>query len=209
MWSVAPIIVVAVIGALVFFVAGAAIAITVSRRHHRRLLQNHGIGTGTYNYHRAQLSVNENNYANVPRPQTALRRSASQEAVPAMWNSPSEETPQPEAAPDTILDTVPTPPSAKRRKSVRSTVYARSIRLPKTRRQRKIENSISLTRMPRSPLSAITEITDTSTADIDSAAELPAESLSVIADTAETDHDEREIDWPQPALYSRRVRSDE
>ena len=204
MWSVAPIIVVAVIGALVFFVAGAAIAITVSRRHHRRLLQNHGIGTGLFNYHRAQLSVNENNYANVPRPETALRRSASQEAIPAIWNSlPSEETIQPEAAPGSPIDTTPDPPSAKRRKSIRS------IRLPKTRRQRKIDKSISLSRMPRSPLSAITEFTDTSLTDMASAAELPAESRSIAVDITEPDHEEPEIDWPQPALHSRRIRSDE
>ena len=158
MWSVTVIAVVAVTGAVGLLVVAVPLAVSIERRRHRKLMQQHGL-SGRLSIHRPNLSVNENNYAHVPRPTTHVRRSGGHARLSNTWTTvPSEESIEP------VLEDIPVdeplPPTAKWRKGIPSSLYGPAFHLPKTRRQKKIQKAIAMNQMPQSPLSAITEFTD-------------------------------------------------
>ncbi|KPI36658.1 uncharacterized protein AB675_10031 [Cyphellophora attinorum] len=143
-----PVIIgIAVAAALVVLVAaGAAISIHVQRKKNQRYLT--GLSQDLAAYQRTRLSAYDNNYAH--------ERIDRQE-------SPAQ-----------LPDDSPMPPKARRKRSLRDSLYGHSgITVPKTRRQKKIAKAIALKDMSRSPLSAITELTDST--EPPNAVELPAE----------------------------------
>ena len=124
--------------------------------------------------HRPTLSANEHNYAHIPPPSTHVRSRGRPARLPATWTTvPSAETITPEHTPEEQpVNDDPVQPKAKRRKSLRSSLHGYSLNVPRTRRQKKNQKAISLDQIPQSPLSAITEFTDS---DAPFAAELPTE----------------------------------
>ena len=163
----------------VLFLAATALAASAifiiwltERRRHRKLINAHGaLGRGLSSYHRTNLSAEWSNYRHVGKPQNRLRRS-----VNVSNNGPYQDrgSGQGDAAQDpvTTANNFPgpsakdEPPPAKRKKSLRQRLSSRSLSVPKTRRQRKIDKAITIDNSyPRSPLSAITEFTDTASSD--------------------------------------------
>ena len=137
-------------------------------------MQQHGVSR-RLSIHRPNLSVNEQNYAHVPPPDAHVRRSGRPARLPATWNTiPSEESVVPIPPPEQLVNEDPMPPKAKRRKGIRSSIQGYSFNVPRTRRQKKMQKAISLNQMPQSPLSAITEFTD-SASETPVIAELPTE----------------------------------
>ena len=201
MWSIPVLIVVAVLGASLLFATGTMVMISILRRRDRHLMQRHGVNGNLAAYHRSRLSATENNYAHIPAPNAPLRRNAHPESLPAIWNTiPSEEHLQPADAPQRYPENELFPLNAKRRKSFRASVYGQSFHAPKTRRQKKIEKTISLKQLPRSPLSAITEFTDST--DGPAIAELPTEHTP--SDTrAKADESRSSAPQPLPVAKTR------
>ena len=171
----------------VLFLAATALAATAifviwltERRRHRKLINAHGaLGRGLSSYHRTNLSADWHNYRHVGRPQNRLRRSVNVSSdEPNQDRDPRErDAGQPSAA---VANNFQGPnakdesPPAKRRKSLRQRLSTRSLSVPKTRRQRKIDKAITIDNTyPRSPLSAITEFTDTASTDRAPPANIP------------------------------------
>ena len=135
------------------------------RRRHRKLISAHvALSRGLSTYQRASLSAEWNNYQHIGPPANALRSSVNF----------SNNDPYPDGEPPTGAvgqsftpwevqqgDEYGDPASAKRRKSLRQRLHPYPLSNPKTRRQRKIQKTIAMNPVPRSPLSAITEFTDT------------------------------------------------
>lgn len=175
---------VASVAAAIIFAIGTVIIIFFVRRRHRRLiLHASGLSRGLSTYHRTHLSVDGTNYAHIPPPRTRLRRSAylPYGVVSEGWAdlSSHESIARPPVA--VLLDQQGIEPELAqptRRRSLRATFSPRSFHVPKTRRQRKIEKAIPTNAGGRSPLSAITEISDPNSRDVSStlgAVELPTE----------------------------------
>ncbi len=160
MWSVTIIVVVAVAGGVGLVVLAVLLAVSIERRRHWRLMQQYGLRK--MSIHRPTLSANENNYAHIPQPNSHVRSRGRPARLPATWTTvPSEEsiplgsTPEEQSNNDDSML-----PGAKRRKSLRSSLHGYSFNVPRTRRQKKIQKATPLDQMPQSPLSAITELTD-------------------------------------------------
>lgn len=175
---------VASLAAAITFATGTVIVIFFVRRRHRRLmLQASGLSRGLSTYHRTHLSADATNYAHIPRPRTRLRRSAHvpYSAVSEGWaNLPSQESVgrPPIAVLHEQQGREPELARLRRRRSLRATFSPHSFHVPKTRRQKKFEKAIPLHPVGRSPLSAITEISDPNTRDVSptlGAIELPTE----------------------------------
>jgi hypothetical protein len=164
MWPLLAIIFAAVGSAAALLVAGVSLAVSIERRRHRTMMQQHGLSRGL-SYHRANLSANENNYAHIPQPNSHPRRNGRPERIPTAWNTvPSEESITPEDPPQEHPESTNLmPPAAKRQKGLQSFLYGHSFNVPKTRRQKKIQKAILMKQMPKFPLSAITEFTDSTT----------------------------------------------
>ena len=116
-------------------------------------------------------TTHQTNGSFLGRPQNRLRRS-----VNVSNNGPYQEhgSDQGDSVQDqvTVANNFPgpsakdEPPPAKRKKSLRQRLSSRRLSVPKTRRQRKIDKAITIDNSyPRSPLSAITEFTDTASSD--------------------------------------------
>lgn len=155
-----PIIIAIAVGAgLVALCAiGAGIHVHLQRKRTRTYLNT--LSQDLAAYHRTRLSAYDNNYSHVRQPTANPRSSIAQQNV-AGWSAlDSQERVNQEDQPAQLPDDSPMPPNAKRKKSLRDSLYGHSVNVPKTRRQKKIAKAISLKDMNRSPLSAITEMTD-------------------------------------------------
>jgi len=208
MWPLPLVIGVAVAGAVVLLITGITLAIIIERSRHRRLLRNHGLNRGLSTYHRQQLSINDENYAQVPQPAKHLRQSQHLPYnIISVWNTvPSEEQIRPEMATieegpreeDIVL-------APKRRRSLRQTLQNHSVYVPKTRRQRKLQKAMPLNNVTRSPLSAITEFTDSTGESSPALAELQTETTP--QDTPEKAGEESvrypTLQWPIPMAKTR------
>jgi hypothetical protein len=168
---------------IVFFLVVSAPTVLLLRAYDRRRRNEQETTRDISAVQRVRLSVGSSNYSHVPEPRTNLRRSAHLPygVVSEGWASiPSQERlanysrPAIRAPPVTVESTS----RQKRRRSLRASFSAHSFSIPKTRRQKKIEKTIPLRAMPRSPLSAITEHSGTNTTEASPAigiAELPTE----------------------------------
>jgi hypothetical protein len=160
------------------------IVVVLVRHRHRQLMPSpSSLTRGLSTYHRTHLSADGSNYAHIPLPRARLRRSThlpygvvsegwadlpSQDSIdfPPMAVMPEQQRADPELA------------QAKRRRSLRATFSPHSFHIPKTRRQKKIDRAIPRNAVGRSPLSAITEFSDSNTRDVSpaiGAVELPTE----------------------------------
>ncbi|ETN44656.1 uncharacterized protein HMPREF1541_10326 [Cyphellophora europaea CBS 101466] len=135
----------------------------IVRKRHQQHLDS--LNQDLQAYHRTRLSAYDTNYAHVGPPQTNPRSSQEVQQIHSEWSAlGSQDHLEEEAAVEAASarpDTNPMPPKSKRKKSLRDSIYGHSgSNAPKTRRQKKIDNTIALKAMNRSPLSAITELTD-------------------------------------------------
>lgn len=125
---------------------------------------------------RARLSVSDGSYEEVPQPRTALRRSIQLPYDTSDdWDASGSKEQLPPIEPASMLSHSDRPSPNKRVRHIRDSFSGHSLLVPRTRRSRKIEKTIRLSSMPRSPLSAITEISN-STSDASphtAGAELP------------------------------------
>ena len=211
MWPTAIIALVVAVPICAFGVGAVSVVLYERRRHQRLMRASAGISRGLSTYHRAHLSVDGNNYAQIPEPQTSLRRSVylpygvvsegwvtipSQESLATRQMSAIPEQPEEESA----------APHQKRRRSLRNS-FSHSLRVPKTRHQKKIERAMPLNPVARSPLSVITEISDPTTSIISPAigiAELPTETTPKTTpprdDNVSLPARPDSIQWPLPVL---------
>ena len=168
------------------FVVGAVTVVLWERRRHQRATRlGNDLSRSMSTYHRTRLSVDGNNYSHVAPPRTSLRRSAHLPygVVSEGWaDLPSQESlsRQQMAAINERDGEEEEQPQPKRRRSLRKTFSPYSFSVPKTRRQRKLDKTIPLGSLARSPLSAITEFSDpnTSTREVSPSmliAEMPTE----------------------------------
>jgi hypothetical protein len=175
---------VASVTAAITFTIGAVIVVVLVRHRHRQLMPSpSGLTRGLSTYHRTHLSADGSNYAHIPLPRTRLRRSTHLPygVVSEGWTDlPSQDSIglPPMAVIAEQLHTDPELAQPKRRRSLRATFSPHSFYVPKTRRQKKIDRAIPLNAVRRSPLSAITELSDPNTRDVSpaiGAVELPTE----------------------------------
>lgn len=165
MWPLWLIILVAVAGAVLILVTGVCLAVRWERRRHQRILRKHLAVKDLTKYHRPRLSAQEVNYPHVLLPFTSLRRSVQMPfGIVTIGSSeyPSTSTidEEKDGQTNTIMlhdpEEVPRP---KHSRNIRSSFSGRSLYNPKSRRQKKIGQVINVT-AHTSPLSAITEFTD-------------------------------------------------
>jgi hypothetical protein len=167
---------------------------------------------GLSTYHRAHLSIDGSNYSHIQQPRARLRRSGHLPygVVSEGWTEvPSQESlrPQQMASIEELPESDEMVPPPKGRKSLRQTLYGRSLNVPKTRRQKKIEKAVAQNSMPLSPLSVITEFTDAPEERSPDVAELPT--IITPQHTPEKIRRDREwsrpvsIQWPLPLALRR------
>ena len=150
----------------------AAVHLGLQRRKNEKYLSN--LTQDLAASQRIRLSAYEGNYAHVGQPSTNARSSTIQPNHVGWSALESQEHLDRKEPLAQLPDDSPMPPRAKRKKSLRDSIYGHSgINVPKTRRQKKIAKAISLKDMNRSPLSAITEMTDST--EPPGAVELPTE----------------------------------
>jgi len=75
MWPLWLIIVVAASGAVTLTVTGILVAVYVERKRHRKLIAQHALDRNVSQYHRPHLSINDVDFAALPRPTRSLRQS--------------------------------------------------------------------------------------------------------------------------------------
>jgi hypothetical protein len=175
---------VASVAAAITFTIGVVIVVVFARYRHRQLMPSPtSLTRGLSTYHRTHLSADGSNYTHIPLPRTRLRRSIH--LPPGVASEGWVDLPS--------QDSIDLPPMAvvleqqrvdlqlaqpKRYRSMRATFSPHSFHVPKTRRQKKIDRTIPLDAVRRSPLSAITEFSDPNTRDVSpaiGAVELPTE----------------------------------
>lgn len=167
MWPLPLIIGVAVAGAVVLLVTGVFLAVVFERRRHDHIMRAHGLDRGLITYHRTNLSASGGNYSHVTPPTAYLRRSVQSPygivAMASMDNiTPTDDEKEPHGNGQILhdSDTVLRP---KDRGGARRFNGHSLLQIPKTRRQRRILKVIPLEQSQTSPLSAISEFTDSST----------------------------------------------
>ncbi|KAK5082601.1 hypothetical protein LTR70_008329 [Exophiala xenobiotica] len=75
MWPLWLIIVVAASSAVTLTVTGVLVAVYAERKRHRKLIAQHGVDRNVSQYHRPHLSINDVDFAALPRPTRSLRQS--------------------------------------------------------------------------------------------------------------------------------------
>ncbi|KAK5037891.1 hypothetical protein LTS07_001358 [Exophiala sideris] len=168
MWPLWLIILVAVAGAVVILVTGVCLAVKLERRRHRQILQRHLASTDHGRYHRPSRRTQNVDYQNVPVPTTSLRRSVQMPfGIVTIASSNSLTSTIDEEKEAQTSTTTPFDPEEglrqKQSRKIRNSFSGRSLYNPKSRRQQKIGHIINLTKAHTSPLSAITEFTDSHT----------------------------------------------
>lgn len=212
MWSLAAIIGVAVAGAVVLLVTGVFVAVSVERRRHRRLLQDHGLSRGLSTYHRTKLSVSENNYSHVTTPSTYLRRSVQLPygVVSIGYLEAGSVREQDEAVDHTaqLSDNKHGVLWSTGRRNLRRSFHGHSLHIPKTRQPRKLRKAMPLNQMRNSPLSAITEFTDSPPCTSPSVADAIGEAGKHAPAQGTASKDERKVSLQWPLMVSKTRSSD-
>ncbi|EHY54955.1 hypothetical protein ABEF92_002206 [Exophiala dermatitidis] len=208
MWSLAPIIGVAVAGAVVLLITGVLLAVSIERRRHRYLMQTHGLSRGLSTYHRAKLSANENNYSHITAPTTYLRRSVQLPyGVISVGRVHPDAIFEEEEAGDHTAQLLRYDHGSlqpKGRRSIRRSFTGQPLNIPKTRRQNKLRKAMPLNQMQHSPLSAITEFTDSPPCSSPAATEsLPEGAARIVTSVAPGSKGERQISLQWPLVISK------
>ena len=202
MWPLWLIIVVAVAGAVVILVTGVCLAVKLERRRHQQILRKHLASNDFTRYHRPRFSAQEVNYRNVPLPTTSLRRSIQMPfgIVTIGSNSSLTSTSDEEKEVDTSTTMLYDPEEGLRPQGskIRNSFSGRSLYNPKSRRQKKIGHFINLAKAHTSPLSAITEFTDSQTCDSSADEEFPPHSPTFAEPKKAITKAERQfsVQWP-------------
>lgn len=203
MWPLSAIIGVAVAGAVILFATGGLLACAVERRRHRHLLKTHGLTRGLSTYHRPKLSANEQNYAHITLPTTDLRRSVR--LLQAFETYCDNDNALEDASgrenyigPPEVRDVYTEVLRPQGRRNIRRSFQGHSLNIPKTRRLNKIRKVMPPEQMHNSPLSAITENTDSPPCISPAVAEFSAETSTIfIPETALTKREKyTSTQWP-------------
>ncbi|KAL2405943.1 hypothetical protein ABEF95_001365 [Exophiala dermatitidis] len=208
MWSLAPIIGVAVAGAVVLLITGVLLAVSIERRRHRYLMRTHGLSRGLSTYHRAKLSANENNYSHITAPTTYLRRSVQLPyGVISVGRVHPDAILEEEEAGDHTAQLLRDDHGLlqpKGRRSIRRSFTGQPLNIPRTRRQNKLRKAMPLNQMQNSPLSAITEFTDSPPCSSPAATEsLPEAAARVVTSVAPGSKGERQFSLQWPLVISK------
>ncbi|KAJ9604830.1 hypothetical protein H2200_010945 [Cladophialophora chaetospira] len=201
MWPLGGIIAAVAVGFVIITSLGILLALSLERRRHNKILRAHGLTRGLSSYHRPKLSPNEINYAHITAPATQLRRSIQLPygviSVSHNANRSEDEEKQLQTTnghPDEYLEVL-RPQNSKRMKRSFS---GQPLYIPKTRRSSKLKKAVPLERLPKSPLSAITEFSDPPTsAPLDSAG-IPTHSTTTLLPEPAVTRPEKYVpaQWP-------------
>ncbi|KIW68266.1 hypothetical protein PV04_04223 [Phialophora macrospora] len=208
MWSIGIIITVAVVAAAALTFTGILLAIALERRRHNKILKAHGVTGGLSNCHRPRLSANELNYSHVVPPRALLRRSLQ---LPYGVVSISHDG-KPENDEEKQMDAANGPADEytevlrpKANRSIQREFNGQPLHIPKTRRARKSPKSVPIERVPRSPLSAITEFSDPPTSAPPDTPDFPTQSTAMLLPEGAVIRPEKHVStqWPLGGATTR------
>ncbi|EXJ93874.1 hypothetical protein A1O1_02267 [Capronia coronata CBS 617.96] len=215
MWPLALIIGVAVAGSVVLLVTGVFLAISLERRRHRYIMQAHGLTRDLGTYHRTKLSANENNYSHVTAPRTYLRRSVQLPygvvSIGCLDSGALADVDEEEQAGDHTAQQLHDNQGmllSKGRRSIRRSFNGQPLQIPKTRRQRKLRKAMPSNQMQDSPLSVITEFTDSPPCTSPSAAESFSETGQAAPILGSSSRDKRQLSIQWPLIVTKTRSSD-
>ncbi|KAI1621828.1 hypothetical protein EDD37DRAFT_496881 [Exophiala viscosa] len=183
MWPLWLIILVAVAGAVAILVIGVCLAVKLERRRHQQILRKHLASNDPARHRRSRFSAQDVSYQSLPLPTTSLRRSVQMPFGIVTISSSNSLTStideDKEARASTTMLYDPEGGLRQQGSKIRSLPSDRSLYNPKSRRQKKTGHFLDLTKAHTSPLSAITEFTDSQTCDSPVNEEFPPNSPTV------------------------------